>query len=63
MVCATLSVQVGGLGDVVTSLAKAHQSTGTLVEVVMPKYDCSNYRYGRPAGAAQGVPQQCSLYI
>eukprot|EP00775_Hariotina_reticulata_P010075 gene10075-10230_t len=36
--------KVGGLADVVTSLAKAHQSTGTLVEVVMPKYDCSNYR-------------------
>jgi len=36
--------QVGGLGDVVTSLAKAHQATGTLVEIVMPKYDCSNYR-------------------
>jgi glycogen synthase len=36
-------VQVGGLGDVVTSLAKAHQATGTLVEIVMPKYDCANY--------------------
>jgi glycogen synthase len=36
-------LQVGGLGDVVTSLAKAHQATGTLVEVVMPKYDCANY--------------------
>lgn len=35
--------QVGGLGDVVTSLAKAHQATGTLVEVIMPKYDCANY--------------------
>jgi hypothetical protein len=28
---------------VVTSLAKAHQATGTLVEIVMPKYDCANY--------------------
>lgn len=36
-------LQVGGLGDVVTSLAKAHQATGTLVEVLMPKYDCANY--------------------
>ncbi len=27
----------------VTSLAKAHQATGTLVEIVMPKYDCANY--------------------
>lgn len=34
---------MGGLGDVVTSLAKAHQATGTLVEIVMPKYDCANY--------------------
>lgn len=38
-----LGLQVGGLGDVVTSLAKAHQATGTLVEVVLPKYDCANY--------------------
>jgi glycogen synthase len=37
--------QVGGLGDVVTSLAKAHQASGTLVEIIMPKYDCANYRY------------------
>jgi glycogen synthase len=37
--------QVGGLGDVVTSLAKAHQASGTLVEVIMPKYDCANYRW------------------
>lgn len=29
--------QVGGLADVVTSLAKAHLSTGTLAEVVLPK--------------------------
>eukprot|EP00883_Tetradesmus_obliquus_P012784 jgi/Sobl393_1/5661/SZX62900.1 len=35
--------KVGGLGDVVTSLAKAHQASGTLVEVIMPKYDCANY--------------------
>jgi glycogen synthase len=40
-----LRPQVGGLGDVVTSLAKAHQATGTLVEVIMPKYDCANYRW------------------
>lgn len=36
-------LQVGGLADVVTSLAKAHQATGTLVEIVLPKYDCANY--------------------
>jgi hypothetical protein len=36
-------LQVGGLADVVTSLAKAHQDTGTLVEIVLPKYDCANY--------------------
>ena len=32
--------KVGGLADVVTSLAKAHQSTGTLAEIILPKYDC-----------------------
>lgn len=39
----TDDLQVGGLADVVTSLAKAHQATGTLVEIVLPKYDCANY--------------------
>ena len=38
-----LPVQVGGLADVVTSLAKAHQATGTLCEIVLPKYDCIQY--------------------
>lgn len=41
--CRLSTPQVGGLGDVVTSLAKAHQATGTLVEIIMPKYDCANY--------------------
>lgn len=36
-------MQVGGLADVVTSLAKAHQSIGTLAEIVLPKYDCIKY--------------------
>jgi len=35
--------KVGGLADVVTSLAKAHQMTGTLAEVILPKYDCIKY--------------------
>lgn len=35
--------QVGGLGDVVTSLAKAHMSMGALVELVVPKFDVANY--------------------
>ena len=37
-----LPAQVGGLADVVTSLAKAHQATGTLTEIILPKYDCIN---------------------
>lgn len=36
--------QVGGLGDVVTSLAKAHQASGTLCEIILPKYDVAAYR-------------------
>lgn len=35
--------QVGGLADVVTGLARAHQATGTLAEMVLPKYDCGDY--------------------
>ncbi|KAF8066248.1 SS4 [Scenedesmus sp. PABB004] len=35
--------KVGGLGDVVTSLAKAHQASGAVIEVVMPKYDNADY--------------------
>ena len=35
--------KVGGLADVVTSLARAHQATGTLVDIVLPKYDCIRY--------------------
>ena len=35
--------QVGGLADVVTGLARAHQATGTLAELVLPKYDCGDY--------------------
>ncbi|GLI64546.1 hypothetical protein VaNZ11_007864 [Volvox africanus] len=35
--------KVGGLADVVSSLAKAHQSSGLLTEVILPKYDCIQY--------------------
>ncbi|GBF88551.1 starch synthase, chloroplastic-like protein [Raphidocelis subcapitata] len=35
--------KVGGLGDVVTGLAKAHQQSGILSEVILPKYDCIAY--------------------
>ncbi|XP_021295195.1 probable starch synthase 4, chloroplastic/amyloplastic isoform X2 [Herrania umbratica] len=35
--------KVGGLGDVVTGLAKALQKKGHLVEIVLPKYDCMQY--------------------
>ena len=34
--------QVGGLGDVVTSLSRAIQDLGHKVEVIIPKYDCLN---------------------
>jgi starch synthase len=34
--------QVGGLGDVVTSLSRAVQDLGHKVEVILPKYDCLN---------------------
>jgi len=32
-----LTLQVGGLGDVVTSLARAVQEEGHLVEVILPR--------------------------
>lgn len=32
--------KAGGLGDVVSGLAKAHQSQGHQLEVILPKYDC-----------------------
>ena len=35
--------KVGGLADVVSALARAHQSGGTHVELVLPKYDCGDY--------------------
>lgn len=36
------SLQVGGLGDVVTSLSRAVQDLGHTVDVVLPKYNCMN---------------------
>lgn len=35
--------KVGGMGDVVTALARAVQEEGNEVEVVIPKYDCIQY--------------------
>eukprot|EP00898_Chlorokybus_atmophyticus_P003449 jgi/Chlat1/4104/Chrsp26S04135 len=35
--------KVGGLGDVVTGLGRAHQKKGHMVEVILPKYDCMDY--------------------
>ena len=35
--------KVGGLGDVVTSIGRAVQDMGNIVEVVLPKYDTINY--------------------
>ncbi|CAK0787776.1 hypothetical protein CVIRNUC_010998 [Coccomyxa viridis] len=45
--------KVGGMGDVVTALARAVQDEGHEVEVVLPKYDIINYaevRNLRPRG-------------
>jgi len=35
-------LQVGGLGDVVTSLSRAIQDLNHHVDIVLPKYDCLN---------------------
>jgi len=35
--------KAGGLGDVVTALARAVADEGNEVEVILPKYDCLNY--------------------
>lgn len=35
-------IQVGGLGDVVTSLSRAVQELNHNVDIVLPKYDCLN---------------------
>lgn len=35
-------LQVGGLGDVVTSLSRAVQDLGHNVAIILPKYDCMN---------------------
>lgn len=37
------AVQVGGLGDVVTSLARAVEEAGHTVEVILPKYNNLDY--------------------
>jgi len=36
--------KVGGLADVVQSLARAHQAMGLMVEVILPKYNCIDYK-------------------
>lgn len=33
-------LQVGGLGDVVTSLSRAVQDLNHSVDIILPKYDC-----------------------
>jgi len=38
-----VTVQVGGMGDVVTALGRAVQEEGHKVEVILPKYDCIQY--------------------
>jgi starch synthase len=39
--------KVGGMGDVVTALARAVQEEGHTVEVVVPKYDIISYHQVR----------------
>jgi glycogen synthase len=39
---------VGGLGDVVTSLARAVEEAGHCVEVILPKYNNLDYSQVRP---------------
>ena len=41
---ATCCLQVGGMGDVVTALGRAVQEEGHRVEVILPKFDCINYK-------------------
>lgn len=41
LLCALLHLlQVGGLGDVVTSLSRAVQDLNHNVDIILPKYDC-----------------------
>ena len=40
----TETAQVGGMGDVVTALARAVQDEGHQVTCILPKYDCLNYK-------------------
>lgn len=35
-----MTLQVGGLGDVVTSLSRAVQDLNHNVDIIFPKYDC-----------------------
>lgn len=37
-----ITIQVGGLGDVVTSLSRAIQDLNHNVDIILPKYDCMN---------------------
>lgn len=46
--------KVGGMGDVVTALARAVQDEGHEVEVVMPKYDMIDYGQVRAGWGALG---------
>lgn len=40
--CCVNILQVGGLGDVVTSLSRAVQDLNHNVNIIFPKYDCMN---------------------
>lgn len=40
-----ITLQVGGLGDVVTSLSRAVQDLNHNVDIIFPKYDCLNFSH------------------
>lgn len=42
--CAPVA-KVGGLGDVVYGLSRELEIRGNAVEIILPKYDCMNYRH------------------
>ncbi len=58
-------LQVGGMGDVVTALARAVQDEGHEVEVVLPKYDIINYAEvsSKPFSASPSALPSCPILL
>jgi starch synthase len=55
--------KVGGMGDVVTALARAVQEEGNDVEVIIPKYDCIHYNQVGPGGRGGGGVGTSSIRV